>query len=91
MQRRDLDELIELEIKPNAKSYAENIHEMIAQAMVEGLTKAAEESRDPYLMCEADVLDLVLPALKSETYWHLSRLARAAAQGWAEVVERNLA
>jgi hypothetical protein len=90
MQRRDFDEMVELDIKPNAQSMAENLHEGIARALEEGMNDAVAENFDPHLMDEDDLRNLLLPALKSEAYWCLSRMAREAACGWAEVVERNL-
>jgi len=90
VQRRDLDEIVELDIKPAARTYAEGIHERVTTSMVAGMNEAAAETFDAYTMDESDIRDLVLPALKSEVFYNLARLANQAAQGWAEVVERNL-
>jgi hypothetical protein len=90
MHRKELDETIEIEIKPAAKTYAEGIHETVSSSMVEGMNEAAAEVFDPMTLTEEDLVDLVLPALKSEVFFNLARLSADAAQGWAEVVERNL-
>ena len=89
MQREELREIIATDVRAQAVTYAEGIHEQMTRAMVDGMNAAAAENWNDDLD-ETEVRDVILPAMKMYVYDRIAQLATEAKTGWAVVYHEGI-